>query len=155
MMPVEVDDVDRALLRLLQQNNQGTVRALAEQVGVSAPTCLRRIRALRQAGVIRHDTALLDPAKLGLGLLCYAEVALHLHSAPAVQTFGLRMRQLPHVLACDEIAGEADFLLQVLVKDMAAFSDFAQAHLASDSNVRSYRSLFVIRQHKDEHRLPI
>lgn len=154
-MPVDVDEVDRALLRLLQENNQRTVRALAEQVGVSAPTCLRRIRALRQAGVIRHDTALLDPAKLGLGLLCYAEVALHLHSAPAVQTFGLRMRELPQVLACSEIAGEADFLLHVIVKDMAAFSDFARTHLASDSNVKSYRSLFVIRQHKVEHRLPI
>lgn len=154
-MPFDVDDVDRALLRLLQENNQQTVRGLAEQVGVSAPTCLRRIRVLRRSGVIRHDTALLDPAKLGLSLFCYAEVTLHLHSAPAVQSFGLRMRLLPQVLGCSEIAGDADFLLHVIVKDMTAFSDFARTHLASDSNVKSYRSLFVIRQHKVEHRLPI
>lgn len=152
---VDVDEVDRALLRLVQEDNQQSVRALAEQVGVSAPTCLRRIRLLRQRGVIRHNAALLDPAKLGLDLTCYAEVTLHSHSDPAVRAFGLRMRRLSQVLGCSEIAGDSDFLLHVIAKDMAAFSDFARVHLASDSNVKSYRSLFVIREHKSEHCLPI
>ncbi len=152
---MELDAVDRSLLRLLQEDNQQTVRALAEQSGVSAPTCLRRIRTLRRAGVIRHNAALLDPAKLGLGLHCQVLVALNLHSAAAVQTFGRRMLPLRQVVACSEIAGDADFLLHVIVADMAAFSDFALAHLASDGNVKSYQSLFVIRQHKSDHRLPL
>lgn len=150
-----VDELDRALLRLLQDDNQQTVRALAEQVGMSAPTCLRRIRALRKSGVLRHDTVVLDAVKLGLGLHCHAEVALHNHSAAAVQAFARRMQPLRNVLSCSEIAGDSDFLLHVVVRDMAEFSDFAQAHLAADGNVKSYRSLFVIRQHKADHRLPI
>ena len=108
-----------------------------------------------QVWVIRHDTALLDPTKLGLGLIAYAEVALHLHSEPAVRSFGLRMMGLPQVSGCDEIAGDADFLLHVIVQDMAAFCEFARTHLASDGNVKSYRSIFVIRRHKAEHRFSI
>lgn len=154
-MPSNLDEVDHALLRLLQADNQLTVRLLATKVGVSAPTCLRRIRAMRRAGVIRHDAALLDAAKLGLGLQCFVEVALHQHSAAAVQTFGRRMKRVNEVMNCSEVAGESDFILQVIARDMAAFADFASKHLADDSNVKSYRTLFVIREHKAEHRLPI
>ncbi len=152
---MELDDVDRALLRLLQEDNQQTVRALADHVKVSAPTCLRRIRALRRAGVIRHNAALLDPAKLGLALHCQVLVALNVHSAAAVQTFGLRILPLAEVVACSEISGASDFLLHVIVQDMEAFADFALVHLASDSNVKSYQTLFVIRRHKADHRLPL
>ncbi len=150
-----MDDVDYALLRLLQDNNQQTVRELAEQVGVSAPTCLRRVRALRKSGVIRHDASLLDPAKLGLGLHCYVEIALHLHSAMAVQTFARHIKQVREVLHCSEIAGSTDFLLHVIVRDMAAFSNLALTHLGVANNVKNYRSMFVIREHKDDHRLPL
>ncbi len=154
-MPNNLDEVDRALLLLLQEDNQQTVRVLATQVGVSAPTCLRRIRAMRRSGVIRDNAALLDGAKLGLGLQCFVEVALHQHSAAAVQTFGRRVKRVKEVLNCSEIAGESDFILQIIARDMAAFADFASKHLADDSNVKSYRTLFVIREHKTDHRLPI
>jgi Lrp/AsnC family transcriptional regulator, leucine-responsive regulatory protein len=152
---MEIDTLDLELLRLLQNDNQQTVRTLAAKVGSSAPTCLRRLRALRKAGVIRFDCALLDAAKLELGLQCYVEVALNVHTAAASQSFERRMLHLKQVMECNEVAGESDFLLRVLVRDMAAFSDFARRHLGGDSNIKTFRSLFVMRQSKCEHRLPI
>lgn len=149
------DRTDLALLALLQQDNRRPLRDLAAELGVSAPTCLRRIRRMEKAGIIRGHAALLDAAKLGLGVSAYIEVSLANASGAAIAGFERRIGRCPEVIQCAEIAGDSDFLLTVVARDMEAFGEFARRHLAGDNGVRSYRTLLVLRRSKHEHRLPL
>jgi len=150
-----LDRLDRRLLRLLQQNNRRRLRDLAEELSISAPTCLRRMRRLEALGVIRAHAALLDPRRLGFGVVAFIEVSLAHSSGSEMSAFERRMQRCPEVIQCSELAGEVDYLLTVMVADMPEFSDFTRRQLADDRRVHSYRSLLVMRQTKNEHVLPI
>lgn len=155
MNPPTLDRIDRRLLALLQQNNRRTLRDLADQLAVSAPTCLRRMRRLQDSGVIAGHVALLDPSRVGFGVSAYVEVSLVSASGAELSAFERRMQRCPEVLQCSEISGEVDYLLTVVARDLAAFGEFTRRHLADDRRVRTYRSLLVLRQTKNEHRLPV
>jgi DNA-binding Lrp family transcriptional regulator len=154
-LPVHLDPTDRRLLRLLQVNNRRRLRDLAEEVGVSAPTCLRRMRRLESQGVIRSHSALLDPARLGYGVTAFVEVTLASASGSEESAFERRMERCSEVVQCSQLAGEVDYVLIVVARDMATFAAFARRHLADDQRVRAYRSLLVLRQTKNLHALPV
>jgi Lrp/AsnC family transcriptional regulator, leucine-responsive regulatory protein len=154
VLPVPLDRTDRTLLRLLQVNNRRRLRDLAEQVGVSAPTCLRRMRRLESEGVIRSHSALLDPARLGYGVTAFVEVTLVSASGNEESAFERRMERCSEVLQCSQLAGDVDYMLIVVTRDMPTFAEFARRHLADDRRVRAYRSLLVLRQTKSVHALP-
>src|SRR5262245_7754109 len=150
-----LDRIDRQLLTLLQRNNRRRLRDLAEELAISAPTCLRRMRRLEQLGVIRAHAALLDTARLGFGVTAFVEVSLVNASGAEQRAFERRMQRCAELLQCAEIAGEVDYLLTVVARDMPSFGEFMRAHLADDTRVRTYRSLLVLRQSKHEHVLPL
>ncbi len=150
-----LDRIDRRLLGLLQENNRRPLRDLADELEISAPTCLRRMRRLQDQGVIAGHVALLDPGRVGFGVTAYAEVSLVDSSGVELRAFERRMQRCPEVLQCSEISGEVDYLLTVVARDLAAFGDFTRRQLADDRRVRAYRSLLVMRQTKKEHRLPV
>jgi DNA-binding Lrp family transcriptional regulator len=150
-----LDRLDRKLLRLLQQNNRRRLRDLAEELSISAPTCLRRMRRLETLGVIRAHAALLDARRVGFGVMAFVEIALTHSSGSEMVAFERRMQRCPEVVQCSELAGEVDYLLTVLVADMPQFADFTRRQFADDPRVRSYRSLLVLRQTKNEFALPI
>jgi DNA-binding Lrp family transcriptional regulator len=150
-----LDSIDRKLLARLQRNNRRPLRDLASEVGISAPTCLRRIRRLQSLGVIRAHTALLDASRVGLAVAAFVEVTLASASGPEMMAFERAMQRCPEVIRCSELAGEVDYLIEVLVRDMSAFSDFTRRHLADERRVKSYRSLLVLRQTKNEHVIPV
>jgi Lrp/AsnC family transcriptional regulator, leucine-responsive regulatory protein len=154
VLPVPLDRTDRDLLRLLQVNNRRRLRDLAEEVGVSAPTCLRRMRRLESEGVIRSHSALLDPARLGYGVTAFVEVTLVSASGNEESAFERRMERCSEVLQCSQLAGDVDYMLIVVTRDMPTFAEFARRHLADDRRVRAYRSLLVLRQTKSVHALP-
>jgi Lrp/AsnC family leucine-responsive transcriptional regulator len=151
----ELDRIDRDLLARLQRNNRRPLRDLAAEVGISAPTCLRRIRRLESLRVIRAHTALLDASRVGLAVVAFVEVTLTSASGPDMTAFERKIQRCPEVTRCSELAGEVDYLLEVLVADMAAFSNFTRKHLASDQRVKSFRSLLELRRTKDEHVIPV
>ena len=155
MSAAPLDRLDKRLLRLLQQNNRRRLRDLAEELSVSAPTCLRRMRRLETLGVIRAHAALLDPRRVGFGVVAFVEVSLAHSSGSEMTAFERRMQRCPEVIQCSELAGEVDYLLTVMVADMPEFADFTRRQLADDRRVRSYRSLLVMRQTKNEYVLPI
>jgi len=155
MSQPSLDRIDRSLLRRLQSNNRRRLRELASEIGISAPTCLRRVRRLESLGVIRAHAALLDAGRIGLGVQAFVEVSLTSASGAEMLAFERRMQRCPEVVQCSELAGEVDYLLTVLVPDMPAFSEFTRRHLADDRRVRDYRSLLVLKQTKNEHILPI
>jgi Lrp/AsnC family leucine-responsive transcriptional regulator len=150
-----VDRIDQRLLARLQENNQRTVRDLAIDVGISAPTCLRRMRRLRRQGVIRADVALVDAKKLGYAVTAFVEISLERTSGAALHAFENRMAKHRQVLTCCEISGDVDYLIAVIARDLEDFADFARLHLGSDRNVRAYRSQLVMRHVKNEHQVPV
>ena len=155
MRPVPLDRTDRELLKLLQQNNRRPLRAMAAELGISAPTCLRRVRRLEAQRVIRAHSALLDPARLGFGVLAFVEVTLVEASGSDMLAFERRLERCAEVLQCAELAGDVDYLVTVLTRGMPEFADFTRRYLGDDRRVRSYRSLLVLRQTKNNHVLPV
>jgi Lrp/AsnC family transcriptional regulator, leucine-responsive regulatory protein len=150
-----LDATDRHLLKLLQKNNRRCLRDLAEELGISAPTCMRRMRRLESSGVIRAHAALLSPARVGFAVMAFVEVTLVNASGSEMAAFERRMNRCPEVTQCSELAGDLDYLLTVQVREMQEFADFARTQLGDDRRVRSYRSLLVLRQLKNEHELPV
>jgi Lrp/AsnC family leucine-responsive transcriptional regulator len=150
-----LDATDRRLLSLLQKNNRRRLRDLSEELGISAPTCMRRMRRLESAGVIRAHAALVDAAHAEYGVTAFVEVTLVNASGAEMAAFERRMLRCPEVVQCSELAGDTDYLITVRVRQMQEFSDFTRTRLGDDRRIRSYRSLLVLRQLKNEHELAL
>lgn len=150
-----LDATDRHLLRLLQKNNRRRLRDLAEELQISAPTCMRRMRRLESIGVIRAHAALLSPTRVGFAVMAFVEVTLVDASGAEMAAFERRMSRCAEVTQCSELAGDVDYLLTVQAREMREFASFTRTHLGDDRRIRSYRSLLVLRQLKNEHELPV
>ena len=132
----EVDDVDRAILRVLARDARTPNNAVAEIVGIAPSTCHGRIRALRERGVVRGFHADIDPAALGLGLQAMIAVQLNVHSRAQITTFVRDVPRLPGVVSVFHVAGSDDYLLHIAVRDSDALRDFVLDHLTSHPAVR-------------------
>jgi Lrp/AsnC family transcriptional regulator len=119
-----LDQIDRAILRILQVDATLPIATVAERVGLSQTPCWKRIRKLEAAGVITRRVALVDPEKAGLGLTAFIAVTAVEHSPTWRVAFAEAMATLPEVLEVWRMAGEADYLLKVVVRDMAAYDAF-------------------------------
>lgn len=158
----ELDKTDRKILSILQSNGRLTNQEVAERVNLSPSPCLRRIRNLEESGVIRQYVALLDPDKIGLGLLAYVNVRLEKHSdAPASgihsprADFAAAVENWPEVVACYAMTGEMDYLLRVHVEDMEHFSQFMMETLLKHPAVLDVKSSFALQRIKDTTALPL
>ena len=169
MSSFEMDKTDRRILAILQADGRLSNQEVAQRVNLSPSPCLRRIKRLEEAGVIRQYVALLDPAMIGLGLLAYVNVRLEKHSdAPqsaAVQAsrhgvspradFAVSVAQWPEVVACYAMTGEMDYLLRVHVEDMPHFSRFMMETLLRHPAVLDVKSSFALQRIKDTTALPL
>lgn len=143
-----LDKVDRKLLNLLQKDNQMPTRQLAEKTHISQPTCLRRLRDLRDAGIISADVALVDPFVLGYGMLAFLEVSLTNQSDEHMQAFEARMNKEPEVMQCYFVSGDYDYFLVVHVIDMQAYYQFVRKVISGSGNVRHFQSRFPMKRVK-------
>ena len=150
-----LDRTDLALLAILQREGRISNAELAERVSLSASACLRRVQRLEQAGVLAGYSAVLDPARVGLGLQAFVRVQLARHDADAVQAFTERVNRWDEVVACHALTGEMDYLLHVVVQDLAHFSRFLLDHLLNASGVADINSSFVLRTVKQSRGLPL
>lgn len=159
MPKVTLDKTDRKILAILQQDGRLTNQEVAERVSLSPSPCLRRIKRLEEAGVIRQYVALLDPAQIGLGLLAYVNVRLEKHSASTASTphadFGAAVEKWPEVVACYAMTGEMDYLLRVHVEDMDHFSRFMMGTLLKHPAVLDVKSSFALQRIKETTALPV
>ncbi|MBI3230219.1 MAG: Lrp/AsnC family transcriptional regulator [Burkholderiales bacterium] len=140
-----LDKVDRKLLNLLQKDNQTPTRVLAEKCHISQPTCLRRLRELRSAGVIAADVSLIDPFALGLGLMVFLEVSLANQADECMQAFEASMRKEAEVMQCYFVSGEYDYFLVIHVLDMDAYYLFVRRAISGSGNVRNFHSRFPMK----------
>lgn len=135
-----LDAIDRRILRELQQNGRLQNNELARRVGLSPSPCLRRVRLLEEAGVISRYVAVVDQAKVGLGLSMFARVWLTAQDAETIDHFIAAMRQLPEVVECYIMLGESDALLRVVVADLEAYRRFQSTHLTRRNGIRNVKT---------------
>jgi DNA-binding Lrp family transcriptional regulator len=155
MPRARLDSIDRRILLALQAEGRITNVELARRAGLSAPPCLRRVRALEEAGVIRGYHADLDPEALGFGVTVFAQVSLKGQSEAELQAFEARARAWPLVRECHMLSGETDFLLKCVAPDLAAFQAFLTGSLTAAPNVAGVRTSLVIRPSKVEPGVPV
>lgn len=143
-----LDKLDRMLLNILQRDNQTPTQVLATQLQVSQPTCLRRIRELREAGIISANVAIVDPFALGYGMLAFLEISLINQSDEHMVQFETCMQQEPEVMQCYFVSGEYDYFLAVHVIDMDAYYQFVRRVISGSGNVRHFHSRFPMKRAK-------
>ncbi len=145
-----LDDIDHRIITELQRDGRLAIVDLADRVGLSSTPCLRRVKRLEADGLIRRYAALIDAKAMGLGTQALVQVTLDDHSEPVVAAFEAAIRQRPEVIACYAVTGEMDFLLQVQVADLEAFSDFALKALLRMPGVRGTKSSFIMQTVKSD-----
>jgi DNA-binding Lrp family transcriptional regulator len=155
MRSARLDVTDWRILRELQADGRVTNVELAQRVGISAPPCLRRVRALEEAGIIKGFTALLDAKALGFDVTAFAMVGLHSQAEADLIAFEERARSSPIVRDCYMLSGEIDFVLKCVATDLSAFQDFIIHELTAAPNVASVKTSLVIRASKHATGVPI
>jgi Lrp/AsnC family transcriptional regulator, leucine-responsive regulatory protein len=154
-----LDKLDRAILRVLQQNGRETYDVLGEQVGLSASAVLRRVKRLEDAGVIERYVALVRPEAVGIGLTAYINVRLEKHAEShkrnPMDVFRASVQTWPEVVECVALTGEMDFLLRVVVQDMAHYSRFIMDTVLKHPSVQDCKTSFVLDRVKATTAVPL
>lgn len=150
-----LDAIDRRILRALQRDSLIANQALADEIGLSPPACLKRVRRLRDAGVIERTVAVLSPEAMGYPLLTVVRLKLDRPTEEVMRAFEARMAALPRVVQCMTVAGGIDYILLVRSRDVAHYQDLARRVLATAPGIRSYTSEIVLAVAKATTELPI
>ena len=151
----KLDRIDLKILYELQKNGRITNVDLARKVGISAPACLRRARALEEAGIIKGFAALLNDKALGFEVTAFAMIRLHSQAEADLIAFEERARSSAIVRDCYMLSGEIDFLLRCVAPDLSAFQDFIIHELTAAPNVASVKTSLVIRASKHAAGVPV
>ncbi len=155
MQKVKLDRIDRRLLHDLQAEGRITNVELSRRAGISAPPCLRRVRALEDAGFILGYHAELDPKAMGYHVTVFAHVGLSSQAEPDLEAFEKTVQAWPEVRECFMLAGETDFLLKIVAADWDAYQDFLTTKLTATPNINHVRSSLSIRAAKSDPGVPI
>ncbi len=148
MRRVKLDKIDRKILRDLQENGRMPNVELSRRAGISAPPCLRRLRALEEAGFIRGYHADISAEGLGFGVTVFAHVGLTSQAEADLVAFESRVQQWPLVRECHMLAGETDFLLKIVAADWDSYNKFLTNELTAAPNVSHVKSMLAIRSSK-------
>jgi Lrp/AsnC family transcriptional regulator len=154
MAGLDLDATDRKILRLLQQDAALPLAEIAAAVGLTTSPCWKRIKRLEEAGVIRGRVAIVDPAKVGLPLTAFVEIETGDHSPEWLSRFAEAIARMPEVLDCWRMAGDVDYLLRVVVPDMAAYDAFYRRLIAA-APLKNVSSRFAMEHVKGGTPLPI
>jgi len=152
---MKLDKPDIAILEALQKDGRLSNRDLAKKVSLSPSPSWRRLRALEEAGVISHYSAVVNREKVGLSIMGFAHVTLHDHRAENVKKFDQAILGAPQVLECHATSGEHDYMLKVVAPDMASYQDFLSSYLLKIGVVRTVNTSFVLKQQKSTTALPM
>ena len=140
-----LDHVDRAILRLLQEDGRMANVDLAEAVHLSPSACLRRVRRLEEGGSIDRYVALVDPSAVGLGTDVFVEITLVGQDEGTLESFEQAVTERPEILSCHLMAGDFDYLVHVVVRDVADYEVLHRTHLAQLPGVARMVSSFALR----------
>jgi Lrp/AsnC family transcriptional regulator, leucine-responsive regulatory protein len=151
----DIDEIDRAILGLLQADGRMTNADVARAVGLSPAATHARIRRLERDGLIRAYVALVDRERAGFDLLCFVSVSLQLHRPTLVASFPRRVAEMPEVLECHHVTGESDYLLKVAVRGRRELERFIVDRLTPIPGVARVQTSLVLRELKATTALPL
>ena len=149
-LKADLDAIDWKILKELQDDGRMTNVELSRRVGISAPPCLRRVKRLEDAGIIRGYRALLNSRSLGMDVVAFCLIGLHHQSDAELKAFAELTRGWPIVRRAWMVSGESDFMLHCVASDLTAFQTFVIEELTSAPNVDTVRTALTIKQVKDE-----
>jgi Lrp/AsnC family leucine-responsive transcriptional regulator len=153
---MKLDRYDRHILEVLQADGRISNQELADRIGLSPSPCLRRVRALEEAGIIAGYRALVDAKKLGLSLIAFVNISMDRHTPERFANFDATVSALPEVLECSLITGrDADYQLKIIVRDMEAYQDLLLHKITRIDGVSGVHSSFVLRQVVERTALPV
>jgi len=153
---MQMDRYDSQILRLLQENGRLSNQELADRIGLSPSPCLRRVRALEEAGIIAGYRAMVDAKALGLSLMALIHISMDQHTPERFEGFESAIKDIPDILECLLITGQAaDYQLKAVVKDMDAFQELLLNRVTRIPGVTGVHSSFVLRQVVNKTALPI
>ncbi|WGS45069.1 Lrp/AsnC family transcriptional regulator [Burkholderia sp. JSH-S8] len=151
----DMDGVDRAMLRLLQEDGALSNATLGEKLSLSVTPCWRRRKRLEDEGVITGYQANLDRRALGMNVFAFVLVTFNMHSDKSADNFETVIRKHDEVLSCHKITGAADYMLQVVATDLDAYAEFVERVLRRQAGISSIQSSLALREVKFSSRLPV
>ena len=154
-MPTALDRTDKALLAALQGNARLTVAELAESVSLTTSPCWRRVKILEESGIITGYQAVLSSKELGYGVTAFVSVMMESHSQEVARNFEQRLLEIPEIIACHNVSGRYDFLLEVVAKDLESFGEFAREVLQALPAVKEIYSSFSYKSVKPRRVVPV
>ncbi|WP_337268774.1 Lrp/AsnC family transcriptional regulator [Oryzifoliimicrobium ureilyticus] len=154
-MAAQLDRIDKAILTLLQADGRIQNLDLANKIGLSPSPCLRRVKRLEDAGMIKRYVALVDAVKVGFGLTVFARISLVAQDAETVESFAQAMNALPQVTECHIMAGECDALLRVVATDLDGYRQFQMAHLTRKNGVQTVKTDIPMQTVKSSTQIPV
>ena len=154
-MPYTLDNTDRRILRVIQEEARVSNSELAERVGLSPSPCWRRVRTLEESGVNERYVTLVNAKAVGLPINVFATVTLEKQAESALELFEKAVKKRPEVMECNLMTGEFDYLLRVVVPDLAAYERFLMDHLTRIKGIASIKSSFSLKQVSYKTALPL
>lgn len=152
---MKLDQTDRRILQALQRDGKLQNNELAEQIGLSASPCLRRVKQLEDAGVIDQYVALVNPQKVNLSLTVFARIWLKSQDERAVNQFIDTIMDIPEIVECQLMAGDCDFFLRIVVSDLEAYRKFQISHLNKISGIQNVKTEIPLQKIKHTTALPL
>jgi len=153
---MNIDRYDRQILQILQEDGRISNQDLADRIGLSPSPCLRRVRALEDAGIVTGYRALLNAKALGYSLMALIYISMDMHTPERFENFEQQIRQISEVLECLLITGQdADYQIKVVVKDMDAFQELLLNRITRIQGVTGVHSSFVLRKVVDKTAVPV
>ena len=154
-MSITLDNYDKRILELLQEDASLATAEIAERVGLSQSPCWRRIQRLKDEGVIRRQVTLLDRRKIGLNAQVFAQVKLNAHGRSNLTEFAEAMRGFPEVLECHVLMGSVDFMLRIVTRDIEAYERFFFEKLSLVPGIQEVNSIVALSEIKSTTSLPV
>ncbi|PFG10173.1 Lrp/AsnC family transcriptional regulator [Marinobacter sp. LV10MA510-1] len=155
MKQVELDKLDQRILVILQQDGRISNQQLAEQIGLSPAACWRRVRSLEETGIITGYSAQLAPERVGQGLCVLINLSLQRHTIDSTVDIERQVSSYPEVLQCFAVTGNADFVLRVIVPDMASYDRFLNEKIFTLQGIAQVNSNFALREIKNTQTIPL
>lgn len=144
------DAIDKKILKVLQADARLNTKQIAGKIGLTVTPTYERLKKIEQSGVVKEYVALLDREKIGKTIVAFINVSLQLHSKPLINVFERAIVKVPEVMECFHVAGNFDYLLKVVVKDMNSYQNFLSNKLATIENIAHVQSSFVMTEIKQQ-----
>ena len=154
-MKTAFDDIEKAILRIMQENGRATIKDMAAKLNLSTTPIFDRIKRMESSGVIKKYVAIVDQKKIGKSLTVFVHISISQHGKNALNSFIEAVTQFPEVIECHHISGDADVMLKLVLENIEAYNAFIMEKLSIIPNIGKVESRFSLSERKNTSAIPI